>query len=62
MRIEYYEGINGQWYWRLRIIRNGKIIADGAEGYASKSNVKRAVARIVKAISEEIVVSEIHNG
>jgi uncharacterized protein YegP (UPF0339 family) len=33
------------WRWRLR--RGSRIIADGGEGYASKSNVLRAVHRIV---------------
>lgn len=31
-----------KWYWRL-VARNGKIVADGAEHYASKSNVIRAI-------------------
>lgn len=29
---------NNQWYWRLRAAGNGKIIADGAEGYARRSD------------------------
>ncbi len=36
----------GKWYWRVRSKRNGKIVADGAEGYASKSNLRRAVLRL----------------
>jgi uncharacterized protein YegP (UPF0339 family) len=32
---------SGLWYWRLRA-GNGKIVADGAEGYLTKSNAKRA--------------------
>jgi uncharacterized protein YegP (UPF0339 family) len=44
-QIEYYQGAGGQWYWRCRH-KNGHIVATGAEGYASKSNVKRAARRI----------------
>lgn len=43
--IEFYTS-RKQWYWRMRSIRNQKIVADGAEGYATKSNVKRAIAVI----------------
>jgi hypothetical protein len=37
------------WYWRLRAA-NGRIIADGSEGYASKSNAKRAVRRTLRLL------------
>lgn len=30
------------WFIRIRNKRNGKIVADGAEGYASRSNAIRA--------------------
>jgi uncharacterized protein YegP (UPF0339 family) len=42
---EFYEDSAGEYRWRLRH-RNGNIIADGGEGYASKSNVKRAMNRV----------------
>lgn len=32
-----------RWYWRVRSNRNGKIIMDGAEGYATKRNLLRAI-------------------
>jgi uncharacterized protein YegP (UPF0339 family) len=38
------------WYWRLRA-RNGRIVADGAEGYASKRNAIRAVRRVENFIA-----------
>jgi hypothetical protein len=34
----------GLWRWR-QVARNGNIVADGAEGYASESNCRRAVNR-----------------
>ena len=45
MKIEIYPSGNGEWRWRLRAA-NGKITADGAEGYASEGKVKRAVRRL----------------
>jgi len=44
MKIKYFQGADGHWYWRL-IAKNSAIIATGAEGYASKRNVVRAVNR-----------------
>jgi uncharacterized protein YegP (UPF0339 family) len=37
---------NEQWYWRLRA-KNGRIIADGAEGYTRRSDCCRAVHRVI---------------
>ena len=42
---ELFEDDAGEWRWRLRH-DNGEIIADSGEGYASKSNAKRALSRI----------------
>lgn len=42
---EAYADNRGEWRFRLRH-DNGNIIADGGEGYASKSNVTRAIERI----------------
>ncbi len=39
---ELYEDAAGEWRWRL-VHDNGNIIADSGEGYASKSNGKRAM-------------------
>ena len=36
-----------RWYWRL-VAGNGKIIADGSEAYASRSNAVRAVRAFQK--------------
>ena len=46
MKFVIFQGYDKQWYWRA-VARNGRIIADGAEGYASKSNAKRAIWRVV---------------
>lgn len=43
------QGRDGKWYWHI-VASNGKIIADGGEGYCSKSNAKRALRNLIKLI------------
>jgi uncharacterized protein YegP (UPF0339 family) len=43
-QIETFEGRRG-FYWRARD-KNGKIVADGAEAYSTRSNARRAARRI----------------
>ena len=42
---EIYEDTADEWRWRLRH-RNGNIIADSGEGYASRSNAVEAVTSV----------------
>ncbi|MUW13704.1 DUF1508 domain-containing protein [Halorubrum sp. CBA1125] len=42
---ELFEDAGGEWRWRLRH-DNGNVIGDSGEGYASKSNAKRALSRV----------------
>lgn len=44
-RTEIYRDRGSMWRWRL-VAANGRILADSAEGYANKSNAKRAVKRV----------------
>lgn len=44
MKLKYFKGQDGQWYWHLTA-KNNHIIATGGEGYASRRNVVRAVKR-----------------
>lgn len=48
MRFVVYQDTAGEWRWRL-VARNGRVVADGAEGYASHRNAMRAIIRLVKA-------------
>lgn len=41
--ISAYQATNEQWYIQITNAHNGKIVADGAEGYVSKSNAVRAI-------------------
>jgi len=49
MKFEYYQDEVGEWRWTLRA-RNGEIVADGAEGYASKANVVRALKGLYRGM------------
>ncbi|MFC5278414.1 HVO_2922 family protein [Halorubrum rubrum] len=42
---ELFEDDAAEWRWRLRH-DNGNVIGDSGEGYASKSNAKRALSRV----------------
>lgn len=39
-----YKDKSGQWRWRF-VAANGRIMADSAEGYVSRSNAARALRR-----------------
>lgn len=45
---EIYPDTAGDWRWRLRAA-NGRIVADSAEGYASKRNARRAITSLFDA-------------
>ncbi len=47
-RFELYVDQKGEHRWRLVAVRGGKTVADGAEGYASRSNLRRAVNRLLE--------------
>lgn len=50
MRFEYFQSTSDElWYWRLKV-KNGEIIADGSEGYASKANVLRAIENFCQSV------------
>lgn len=49
-RIQTYQDSKGEWRWRLRA-SNGRIIAEGGEGYKTKQGITRAVDTVVEAFS-----------
>jgi len=53
---ELYRDRSGEWRWRL-VASNGNIVADSAEGYASKQGAKRGI-RSVKRIAPDADVEE----
>jgi uncharacterized protein YegP (UPF0339 family) len=52
---ELYEDSGGDYRWRLRH-RNGNIIADSGEGYASKPNARDAIGRVQRYAPEGSVL------
>ena len=44
-KFDTHQGADGQWFWHLKA-PNGKVIADGAEGYTRKADAERAIARV----------------
>lgn len=47
-KVEIFQGQGGGWYWRARAA-NGKVVADGSEGYSNRSNARRAARKEAKA-------------
>jgi len=46
VRLRVYRDRRGEWRWSA-VARNGRIVADGAEGYSTKDHAVRAVRRFV---------------
>ena len=44
-RFQVKQGDDGLWYYHLRAA-NGRIVMDGAEGYATKAGAERALGRV----------------
>ena len=49
MTFDFYEDKAGQWRWRL-VADNGRIVADGSEGYTREADVKRAVRTVIEGV------------
>lgn len=63
--VEFYEDRRGQFRWSLRNLNNHKIMADGAEGFATESNARRSARRVGMALlisSFRRVTRDIQNG
>ena len=50
MRFIVYRDKKGGWRWRL-VAGNGNVVADGAEGYATAGNARRAAKRMRRDMS-----------
>lgn len=53
---EIFKGSQERYYWRL-VGGNGEIVAQ-SEGYANRSNAKRAIAQVKQMIADAEIVSE----
>jgi len=56
-RYEIYPDGAGEWRWRLKAA-NGRIIADGSEGYCEKRHAYRAVFAMAPAALNARVVEK----
>ncbi len=56
-RFEVYEDAGGDYRWRL-VHRNGNIIADGSEGYASKQKAKEGLESVRNNASGAYIVDQ----
>lgn len=45
LRFFLYQDAAKEWRWRL-MAHNGRVIADGGEGYSTKGNAKAALTRL----------------
>jgi uncharacterized protein YegP (UPF0339 family) len=50
MKVIIYKDERGEWRWRVRA-KNGNILADSGEGYATKSSCRRAWKSFATKIS-----------
>lgn len=50
MTAEFFKGKDGQWYWRLRG-RNGRIRADGGEGYKTLLGARRGLRGLIATMN-----------
>jgi len=54
LRLVFYRDRRGEWRWRLKA-RNGRIVADCAEGYRRRGAARRAAARIVDEMQKGVL-------
>lgn len=52
-RFAYYEGNDGQFYWRLQNQGNNEIIAIGHEGFSSRHAVIRSIENVRQEIANQ---------
>ena len=50
-KFEIYKDKRKEWRWTLRSA-NGRIIADGSEGYLTAQHCKRALGRVIQTLSQ----------
>ncbi len=44
MKLEVYKDKRGEWRWRVKT-RNGKLVAEGGEGYKNKKSMVRNLVK-----------------
>jgi uncharacterized protein YegP (UPF0339 family) len=63
-RLEYHLVVSKpdyrDWYWHV-IAPNGRLIADGAEGYKKRSGAIRAAQRFIAVATEGLLVLKVED-
>lgn len=57
MIFDIYLDAAGEWRWRA-VARNGRVVADSAEGYTQKGSAKRAAQAFIAQTIENVVWME----
>jgi uncharacterized protein YegP (UPF0339 family) len=50
-KVQVYKDAAGKWRWRARA-RNGRIVADSAEGYSRRIDCMNGLASLASLVSE----------
>lgn len=53
---QVYKDEGGHWRWRL-LSKNGRILADSAEGYTTHGNCLRAIGTVKEIVSDADVLT-----
>ena len=57
-KLMIYRDRRGEWRWRLKAA-NGRILADGGEGYRRRASAQTAVDRVRSILGGNAVVTEV---
>ena len=57
-KLEIYRDAKREWRWRLRA-SNGRIVADGGEGYRRKASMLRGIECARVMLSDDVSVVEV---
>jgi uncharacterized protein YegP (UPF0339 family) len=55
MKFEVYRDKAGEYRWRL-LASNGQLTADSGEGYTRREDAHRAIAALLTAINDVVIV------
>lgn len=55
MKFEVYKDKAGEYRWRL-LASNGQLTADSGEGYTRRKDAHRAIAALLTAINDTVIV------
>ena len=57
-KFQVYPDSKGEFRWRLKA-KNGRIIADGAEGYKTRANANRALDTVLDTLKTNVPIVDV---